>query len=103
MNPLLCKLFEHCALAQRSEASERCSGSQSGSEIRFFIIFMILIILGSLMAELRPSIFHIHNASIELRLCMQAAFPYAETRLSVWREINDRILRYFEIRCQFFF
>ena len=62
-----------------------------------FMIFMIFKILGFLMAELRPSIFHIHNASIELRLCMQAAYPYAVTRLSVWREINDRILRYLEI------
>ena len=32
-------ILGHCALAQRSEASKRCSESQSGSEIVIFIIF----------------------------------------------------------------
>ena len=74
--PLLCKLFGHCALAQRSEASKRCSESQSGSESMIFIIFMIFIILGSLMAELCLSIFHIHNTSMAMRLSGNLADTY---------------------------
>ena len=62
------KNFGHCALAQRSEASKRCSESQKGSEIMIFMIFMIWKILGFLMAELCLGIFHIHNTSMTMRL-----------------------------------
>ena len=76
---LLCKLFGHCALAQRSEASKRCSESQSDSEIMIFMIFMIFIILGSLMAELPPSFFHIYNASMTIRLSGNLSYTYSNS------------------------
>ena len=44
--PLLCKLFEHCALAQRSGAPEPCFESQSRLKIMIFRIFMIFIFWG---------------------------------------------------------
>ena len=44
--PLLCKLFEHCAPAQRSEAPEPCSESHSRLKIVIFRIFMIFILCG---------------------------------------------------------
>ena len=40
--PLLCKLFEHCALAQRSKASKWCSEGQRASKIMRFMVFIIL-------------------------------------------------------------
>ena len=80
--PLLCKLFGHFSLAERSEAPKRCSESQSGSEIRFYMIFMLCIILRSLMAELCLSIFHIHNASMTMRLSEFLYQPYPNTSLS---------------------
>ena len=79
--PLLCKLFEHCAFAQRPQASKRCSESQSGSEITIFMIFMIFKILGFLMAELCLSIFHIHNASMTMRLSGNLSHPYPNSGL----------------------
>ena len=44
--PLLCKLFEHCALAQRSGAPEPCFESQSRLKVMIVRIFMILIFWG---------------------------------------------------------
>ena len=49
--PLLCKLFEHCALAQRSAASKQCFERRRASKIKNFIIFIIFMIFGSLMAD----------------------------------------------------
>ena len=84
--PLLCKLFGHCALAQRSEASERCSEDQSGLEIMNLMIFMIFKILGSLMAELPPSKIHIHNASITMRLSGNLSYTYPNSEF--WVKFN---------------
>ena len=52
--PLLCKLFEHCALAQRSEAPEPCSESQSRLKIMIFRMFLIFIISRCLMIISSP-------------------------------------------------
>ena len=42
--PLLCKLFEHCALAQRSSASKQCFESRRASKMKNFMIFIIFMI-----------------------------------------------------------
>ena len=42
--PLLCKLFEHCALAQRSSASKQCFESWRASKIKNFMISIIFMI-----------------------------------------------------------
>ena len=101
--PLLCKLFEHCAFAQRSEASKRCPESQNASEIMNFMSFWIFIILGPPKAKMWAGISGIHNALIGVRLSGNLSWTYPKARLSLRIEMNDRIFHQDSICLRFFF